>query len=337
MLLIVTNKNDSHADAAIRAFGADERNVFRLNTEDLLTRYVFRLRVEDNGRWSGTIENERGRTVSLPDVRSAWFRKPDFALSGPQPSEDRGIAEFIVSEAKSLVEILYTLPGVTWVNDPFAAQRAKVKFRQILLAREIGLATPKTLITRDPDAALDFALNCAAGVLTKAVYTSNVTLDGVNHGILSKRVSPEEFEAFAPTVALCPTLLQEYCEKAFELRVTVIGDRVFPVRIDSQEHADTRVDWRADTFLSRHSKFDLPDTVREACLTLVRRQGLLYGAIDLIVTPGGDYVFLENNPYGNYQWLEAVTDFDLTGAMVDLLSRPLASSAPSTARRRQRK
>jgi hypothetical protein len=43
--------------------------------------------------------------------------------------------------------------------------------------------------------------------------------------------------------------------------------------------------------------------------------------MDFIVTPGGQYVFLENNPFGQYLWLELKTGLPLTEVICDLLVR----------------
>jgi glutathione synthase/RimK-type ligase-like ATP-grasp enzyme len=56
-------------------------------------------------------------------------------------------------------------------------------------------------------------------------------------------------------------------------------------------------------------------------MSLVRRLGLEFGAIDLLLTPQGDYVFLEINPNGQWLWLEQMTGVPLTKAMCDLLTR----------------
>ncbi|NYH77532.1 hypothetical protein FHR84_000846 [Actinopolyspora biskrensis] len=49
--------------------------------------------------------------------------------------------------------------------------------------------------------------------------------------------------------------------------------------------------------------------------------GLDYGALDFVVTPDGDWVFLEINPGGQYGWLESATDHPLTSTLADLLSK----------------
>ena len=48
--------------------------------------------------------------------------------------------------------------------------------------------------------------------------------------------------------------------------------------------------------------------------------GLTYGAIDLIVTPAGEYVFLENNPVGQFLFVEElVPELDMAGALATCL------------------
>ncbi|SDP10272.1 hypothetical protein SAMN04487905_1022 [Actinopolyspora xinjiangensis] len=52
----------------------------------------------------------------------------------------------------------------------------------------------------------------------------------------------------------------------------------------------------------------------------MRRFGLLYGALDFVITPEGRWVFLEINPGGQYGWLEAATGAAITGQLAELLT-----------------
>lgn len=47
--------------------------------------------------------------------------------------------------------------------------------------------------------------------------------------------------------------------------------------------------------------------------------GICYGAIDLILTKEGRYVFIENNPNGQYLWIEDETGLPISDAICDLL------------------
>ena len=48
---------------------------------------------------------------------------------------------------------------------------------------------------------------------------------------------------------------------------------------------------------------------------------LVYSAIDMILTPQGDYVFLEANPSGQYEWIEKITGLEITKSIVEHLIR----------------
>ncbi len=114
--------------------------------------------------------------------------------------------------------------------------------------------------------------------------------------------------------------------KAYELRVTVIGQSVMAVRINSQAHEHTKVDWRADQHLAGlYEPAVLPASVNALIFKIMARLGLVYGAFDFIVTPDGSYVFLEVNPGGQWLFLEEATHTPITAEIAAFLAtgRPL--------------
>jgi len=54
----------------------------------------------------------------------------------------------------------------------------------------------------------------------------------------------------------------------------------------------------------------------------MRRLGLEYGAIDLRLTPEGQYVFLEINPAGQFLWIEMATGQKIAAALAACLAGP---------------
>jgi hypothetical protein len=48
--------------------------------------------------------------------------------------------------------------------------------------------------------------------------------------------------------------------------------------------------------------------------------GLNFASLDMIVTPEGDFVFLELNPNGQWLWLELELGLPLVASMADLLT-----------------
>ncbi len=47
--------------------------------------------------------------------------------------------------------------------------------------------------------------------------------------------------------------------------------------------------------------------------------GLCYGAVDMIITPENEYVFLEVNPSGQWGWIEELTGMKISKAIATLL------------------
>jgi hypothetical protein len=71
--------------------------------------------------------------------------------------------------------------------------------------------------------------------------------------------------------------------------------------------------------------------VTESCLALVSGYGLNFSAMDIIVTPDDRYVFLENNPNGQFIFVEhKVPELGMTDALAACLIRgagdPLAGT-----------
>jgi hypothetical protein len=105
--------------------------------------------------------------------------------------------------------------------------------------------------------------------------------------------------------------------------VTVVGERLFAARIDAELPLDVP-DWR---FLPVsklvHSAHTLPDELNAACIALVKKLDLRFGAIDFAVDDRDVHYFLEINPNGQWAWLEELLHFPISKALVDLLSKAL--------------
>ena len=64
----------------------------------------------------------------------------------------------------------------------------------------------------------------------------------------------------------------------------------------------------------------LPAGVRAGLLRLMRRLGLVYGAVDLRRTPTGEHVYLEVNPAGQWLFVEQQTGQPMTAALARALA-----------------
>jgi glutathione synthase/RimK-type ligase-like ATP-grasp enzyme len=125
---------------------------------------------------------------------------------------------------------------------------------------------------------------------------------------------------FRQEMRWAPVILQPYIDKAYEVRATVIGEKVFAAAIFSQSSTRTTYDWRRyNVKHTPHKPFKLSPEVEERCISMVRHLGLVFGAIDLICTPDNRFVFLEINPNGQWAWIEILTGLPIGDAIADWL------------------
>lgn len=104
------------------------------------------------------------------------------------------------------------------------------------------------------------------------------------------------------------------------LVVTKPGDKVFPCAISSQNSQQTIEDWRRyDLPNTPHKPYALPMDLEQKCIALVKTLGLIFGCIDMIITPNNEYVFLEINPNGQWLWIEQLTGLPIAKALAELL------------------
>ena len=317
-VFVVTQKFDPHVDRVLPILKHRGVPFFRLNTDDFHADYAVSTTPEMGGVH---IRDAWGRSVAFPDdVAALWYRKP-VPPAPPKPVTDEEAARVVAAETAEFLASLWSLPVPRRINDPAANERAARKLPQLALAARLGLRIPRSIVTNDPAEARAFVAGLPAAAACKSLKAYGYRDEAGERFIFARRVEPAEFAAAAETVALCPTLLQEYVEKDHELRVTIIGARTFCCRIDSQSAAEATTDWRrADPFALPHRIVPLDPTVERALRAMMEVHGLLYGSFDLIVTPAGEIVFLELNPNGQWLWVEMMTEAPMAEAMADLLT-----------------
>jgi glutathione synthase/RimK-type ligase-like ATP-grasp enzyme len=203
---------------------------------------------------------------------------------------------------------------------PFFVSRADCKIEQLYRAERLGFRVPQTLITNEPEEFVDF-FNRQHGPLVSKPAIVNVFSEV--YPLLARyteRVTRQDL-LYLDRLETCPAIFQQCITKDVEVRVTVVGERVFAAEIQSQRSRHARIDWRRyDLSHTPHLPHELPSAVAVRCCALLHELNLSYGAIDLIRDADGEYVFLEVNPNGQYLWLEHLTGMPISDAVCDFLA-----------------
>jgi len=312
-VLILAPDTDEHATAVageIRTLGHDVRIV---DLAAFPQRAFLTLRYDccaDCGgrRFAFTIEGER---LDLAHVGAIWWRRPrppDISADITRP----GHRDFAANETQEALAGLWHALDAFWVNDPARDHVAHRKVYQLRIAQDSGLRIPATSITNDPDAARIFIdASGYRNVICKSFAATEVEWR-------ETRLLTQEELARLDNVRYAPVIFQEYIAAVYDVRVTVVGEKMFAAAIYSQE-TDYPVDFRIDIANARIEAVELPDDVQRQIRELMSRLGLVYGAIDLRLTPDGDHVFLEINPAGQWLFVEHASQQPITAALARLL------------------
>ncbi|MBW8481873.1 MvdC/MvdD family ATP grasp protein [Actinomadura parmotrematis] len=193
------------------------------------------------------------------------------------------------------------------------------KLTHLVPAVRHGFTVPETVFTNDPGALVPAWHRHGGRLVAKLLQPEECRVDGERHLVYTTEVGRRQL-AGRHRVRHEPVILQPYVDKDVELRVTVVGDRVFAAAIDSQASRLTRVDWRHYEDESvPYTACELPADVAARCAAYVAACGLSYGALDLIRTPAGEHVFLEINPNGHWGWIEDETGLPIGDAIAGWL------------------
>jgi glutathione synthase/RimK-type ligase-like ATP-grasp enzyme len=156
-------------------------------------------------------------------------------------------------------------------------------------------------------------------MIVKPARTGYVDLGNEQLSIYTSQVLAEHLDHLCEA-RLSPAIYQELIEKRSDVRVTYVGGRLFVAEIDSQTDDAAKLDWRRTQNPNLpHRRAELPANVCENLLQLLVRLRLEYGAIDLIRTLDDEYVFLEINPNGQWQWLDDMLEMGITDSIVGWL------------------
>lgn len=253
----------------------------------------------------GCVLIANGERIPGDSITSVWFYPKPNMPEDNQNVEGRVVEDFSTKEWGAVLSSLATfLSHARWLNPMSRSTLVNCKPYQLRLAQEVGLTVPKTTVTNNAEA-VERLFAEEGRVIFKALTPLIATKGEM---VFTREISKEFPSQFAADIAQCPSIFQELVERRSDLRITVVGKKVFPVRIASQrlEEQNDRLDWRRSQDRSDlFSEAQLPEEFKERLLEFHKRAGLVYGAYDFLER-GDDKIFLEVNTAGAWLWLERV-------------------------------
>lgn len=310
-ILVVTRTNDVTADNVLRRMA--DRNIpyLRLNAENF-GEIGIALRFPNVCDSILSIGNVH---ATISKIRGVWLRR----LTKPkacqiQEPEARAFAE---SEMDFTLRWLIDLLGnyCPILDRETRVLEGRNKFDQLAIAEMFSLCIPTTLVTNDPVVAKDFVEQHKT-VAVKSVAGYGCQVEGGFYAVYTNIVTKEILDRFE-SIRVAPVCLQEYIDKKFELRITIVGQRVFGCRIDSQSIQQAQIDWRRYDRKTPYSVYSIDQELSIRLIAIMKHYGIRFASFDLIVTPDGRTVFLEMNPATQFLWIEELTGMPITDAIID--------------------
>ena len=315
-IVVITQDMDITADLVITELHRRGANLVRFDLADFpetLTQIAYL--VPGRTRWTGALRGPL-RDVDLSAVRSVWYRKPaPFTLHPDLTATER---QWAAAEAEMGFGGLLAGLQARWVNRPDRIALAGRKPLQLSTAAACGLRVPESLLTNDPDQARLFC-RTHKEVIYKPLTGGPGSENGHRVALRADIVTADQI---TDGIRRTTHLFQERIPCAYAVRLTVVGSRMFAVRIDTPAGVEV-VDWRAVHDQLAYTPIDVPADVVSGINALMDTLGLVYAAPDFVVDHEGRWHFHGDlNPGGQWAWIAPLRQ-DITRALADELTEGL--------------
>lgn len=249
--------------------------------------------------------------LSAQHVDSVYFRAPVFyRTTGKAYSLEEQLKR---SQWSSFIRNMIVFDKAQWINYPPSVYQSENKLYQLKIAKECGMAVPETYIGN----VLPNNIIPEKIYIVKSLDTALFYNNGKEMFTYSTMISGQEL--LEADLKLAPIILQEYLESKTDLRVTVVGDQIFPVAIMKHGKSITG-DWRKTSKDDlEYIPIELPWGVTSQIIALMKKLNLTFGGIDLALV-GGTYYFIEVNPTGEWGWLASVVNLPIDKAIVKCMT-----------------
>lgn len=312
MILVIGTHEDPHVDRVVR----------ELHSRTFETRLIDPYSTTSdaiNASMNGRLQLHAGFNRPIKNNISAiWWRlKPDFQMPNTNANDlydyffrHKEWAHFFDS-----VDWLYN--ECFWVNCRARSKKASNKLYQLNLAKDLNFDIPATVVTNNANVVVDFMdANRLAEVATKTLSPYCSPIGQIAYTSL---LTKNEIQGNHESISTAPLIFQEFIKKDYELRITLVGDKIFPVKINSNKCVGTSIDWRRGVFSDIYDTIQLPESLENKIRLLHKELSLEYAAYDFIVHKDV-YYFIEVNPSGQWLWLEDALNLPISSAVADILS-----------------
>ncbi len=316
-ILIFCCKNDEHSERVSKHIDSKKFKVILLEREDYGNKWTISSFTKKNKiKILVAFEN----IIIFEDQINSIYLRRDFTVESQDilgeysESEKKYIATQRAIHVNSCIKLLSEI--IPTINSPESNYKCLSKILQLNFAQKVGIKIPESFFGGFFSTSF---LNLEDKLCIKPLEGIHLKEDNKTFAHYSE-ILLDKSEESLDTLKECPAIIQKYVNKIYELRITVIGECIFPCKIESQKSTVGKIDWRHhDWENTPHFETDIPESLKYKILKLMKKLGIIYGAIDMIYD-GEEYYFLEVNSMGQWLWIEEFTGMPISKELANYLS-----------------
>lgn len=297
-ILVITSTIDKTCDYIINNY--PRVDFYRLDL-DMFSSYQITITAH-----GFTIISEQGR-ITNKTCKSIYYRKPLFEEL--DKIFDSSYHNYMHRETYSVIEGIVESFGGKVLTKPSKLRVADNKVVQALKAKQFSFKIPDLFITNShkslaqlhtktsvvkPISCGEIILNSKKEYVQTNIFDSNIEQGGLKYA---------------------PAYFQEYIEKDFESRVTIIGNDIFTINI----HSENKIDWRKKNNIIEYELGTAPYDIEQQCKLFMKSFDIQFGCFDFIIN-NNEWYFLEMNANGQWAWLELETKANISESIVSYLN-----------------
>jgi hypothetical protein len=310
VIVIVAKGDDDHAVVVAQTLIHKlNEQVFIFDTSQFPMHYHLEGVIEDD-LFDFSLLSQHHQPIEIDKAKSIWWRRPQSMIMATD-IQDYSIQNFTLNECISGLYGLLTSCEALWVNDLKNSYAADYKPFQLKTASRVGLRIPDTLITNNPNRAIEFWRRHDGNVIYKAFNEKGLIWSP------TRRLTQEYLSAIN-RIQYAPVIFQPLIAGAVDVRVTVVGRHIFATEFQIMDKE--AIDYRIDLTSIPSRPHYLPENLQQKIRQYMDMLGLVYGGLDFRVTPEGAYIFFEINTAGEFMYIQKLTGQPISDAMAELLA-----------------
>lgn len=263
------------------------------------------------GGGSATVEGQLRvgpRTIDLAEVVGIYLRpvEPELVpeLAGlPSSSPVVGHARKIHDALIGFTEVAARAAGARVLNRLSAMASNMSKPFQAQAVLRNGFSTPETVVTDDPDEAIEFATG-----FDRVIYKSTSGIRSI-----VTLFDPVADRERLRNLAWCPVQFQEFVS-GYEIRVHVVGNETYAAQVKTTA-TDYRYARRQVGDDAELSAVTLEPHLAARCVALAADLDLPFAGLDLKIADDGRIVCFEVNPSPGFPWYETEAGLPISAAV----------------------